>query len=52
MESLEKVNASYEAQLNDWIDHEKAALDLINYVGKLWFDKSVELILFRNQLKD
>ncbi|MGZ4100131.1 MAG: glyceraldehyde-3-phosphate dehydrogenase [Bacteroidia bacterium] len=52
METLEKINADYETQLNDWIDQEKAALDLINVVGKLWFEKSIELILFRNQLVD
>jgi glyceraldehyde 3-phosphate dehydrogenase len=52
MNTLEKVNAEYESQLNDWINHEKAALDLINFVGKLWFEKSIELILFRNQLHD
>jgi len=52
MESLEKVNTDYESQLNDWIKHEKAALDLIGYVGKLYFERSVELILFRNQLRD
>lgn len=52
MESLERVNADYESQLNDWIDHEKAALDLINLVGKLYYEKSIELILFRNQLHD
>ena len=52
MKTLEKVNGDYQTQLNDWIDHEKAALDLINVVGKLWFDRSIELILFRNQLVD
>ncbi len=52
MESLEKVNADYKTQLNDWIQHEKAAIDLISAVGKLWFEKSIELILFRNQLFD
>lgn len=52
METLEKINADYETQLNDWIEQEKAALDLINAVGKLWFEKSIELILFRNQLVD
>jgi glyceraldehyde 3-phosphate dehydrogenase len=52
METFEKVNKDYQTQLNDWIDHEKAALDLINVVGKLWFEKSIELILFRNQLFD
>src|ERR1051325_1074141 len=51
METLTK-NTSYDAQLNEWIKDEKAALDLINAVGKLWFEKSIELILFRNQLVD
>jgi glyceraldehyde 3-phosphate dehydrogenase len=52
METFEKVNGDYQTQLNDWINHEKAAIDLINVVGKLWFEKSIELILFRNQLFD
>lgn len=52
MKTLEKVSVDYEEQLNDWINHEKAALDLINVVGKLWFEKSIELLLFRNQLYD
>jgi len=52
METLIKIKNDYEAQLAEWIKHEKAAIDLINYVGKLWFEKSVELVLFRNQLID
>src|SRR4051812_23750883 len=52
METFEKVNGDYQTQLNDWIEHEKAAIDLIAVVGKLWFEKSIELILFRNQLFD
>ena len=56
LETMEptKGNAkgSYEAELNDWINHEKAAIDLIGVIGKLWFEKSIELILFRNQLVD
>lgn len=52
METFVKVNGDYQEQLNDWINHEKAAIDLINAVGKLWFEKSIELILFRNQLVD
>lgn len=51
METLAK-NTSYENQLNEWIHDEKAAIDLISAIGKLWFDKSIELILFRNQLVD
>lgn len=52
MDTLEKVSGNYEAQLNEWISHEKAAIDLISAIGKLWFEKSIELILFRNQLVD
>lgn len=52
METLEKVNADYQTQLNEWINYEKAAIDLISAIGKLWFEKSIELILFRNQLVD
>lgn len=51
METLTK-NSAYETQLNEWIKDEKAAIDLISAIGKLWFDKSIELILFRNQLVD
>ncbi len=51
METLTK-NTAYESQLNGWIKDEKAAIDLISAIGKLWFDKSIELILFRNQLVD
>ncbi|RME18756.1 MAG: glyceraldehyde-3-phosphate dehydrogenase, partial [Bacteroidetes bacterium] len=52
METLSKIKHDYETQLKEWIDYEKASIDLINYVGKLWFEKSVELVLFRNQLID
>ena len=49
-----KVNSKdhYEAELADWIELEKAAVELIHLTGNLWFDKSVELVLFRNQLVD
>ncbi len=52
MGTFEKVNGDYQSQLNEWINHEKSAIDLINVVGKLWFEKSIELVLFRNQLVD
>ncbi len=52
MENLTQANTDYQTQLNDWIDQEKAAIDLISAVGKLWYEKSIELILFRNQLVD
>lgn len=43
---------NYEKQLIDWIELEKAAIELIHITGSLWFNKSVELIIFRNQLVD
>jgi glyceraldehyde 3-phosphate dehydrogenase len=52
MQTKEKANEAYETQLNDWIIQEKAAIELIGTIGKLWFEKSIELILFRNQLVD
>lgn len=54
LQSDPKVNLKdkYEAELSDWIQLEKAAIALIHITGALWFDKSVEVILFRNQLVD
>ena len=42
----------FENSLNAWMDDEKAAHEFINVVGKLWFEKSIELILLRSQLID
>jgi glyceraldehyde 3-phosphate dehydrogenase len=42
----------YESELNDWIKQEKAAIELISIIGNLWFEKSIELILFHNELTD
>lgn len=35
-----------------WIEKEKKALELINVVGQLWFERSIELVLFRRPLFD
>lgn len=43
---------SYESELSEWIKDEKAAIELIHIVGSLWFDQSIELLIFRNQLVD
>src|ERR1017187_1127921 len=45
-------SSTYESELGSWIEQEKAAIELIKAVGELWFEKSVELIIFRNQLID
>ncbi len=52
LDTLEKVNSNYEGQLNEWVQHERATIDLIGTIGKLWFEKSIELVLFRNQMVD
>lgn len=43
---------SFDKSLRTWMDDEKAAIEFINVIGKLWFDKSIELILLRSQLID
>jgi len=43
---------SYETELNDWIKQEKSAIELIGIIGNLWFEKSIELIIFHNELID
>ena len=50
--SSQEVKHDYETKLNEWIEKEKAAVELIHVIGHLWFEKSVELIIFRNQLID
>jgi len=47
-----KVKKGYEVELNDWIMQETAAIELISVAGNLWFEKSIELLIFRNQLVD
>lgn len=42
----------YESEFSTWIEKEKKAIELINIVGKLWFDRSIELVLFRKPLFD
>jgi glyceraldehyde 3-phosphate dehydrogenase len=43
---MEKFNSS----LKSWIDNEMAAAELINIVSRLWYEKSIELILLRSVL--
>ncbi len=46
------MNGSYELSLNDWSYQEKVANEFISVVYKLFYDKSIELVLFRDQLID
>jgi len=42
----------YQSEFQNWIEKEKKAVELLNVVGQLWFDRSVELVLFRKPLFD
>ncbi|HQQ13319.1 MAG TPA: glyceraldehyde-3-phosphate dehydrogenase, partial [Bacteroidales bacterium] len=44
--TMEKFNSS----IKSWIEMEKASAELINLVSKLWYEKSIELILLRSVL--
>lgn len=46
------VNAGYETGLKEYVDRERAAVDLINSVGQLMYGRGVELVFFRNHLLD
>ena len=46
------ANFKYEKELEAWISKKKAAVDLISSIGSLLYNKSIELVLFRNRLVD
>ncbi|PST83480.1 glyceraldehyde-3-phosphate dehydrogenase [Pedobacter yulinensis] len=46
------MSNNYQAEFQHWIDRERCAVSLINLVGTLWFERSVELVLFRKPLFD
>ena len=44
------LNKVYERELAFQADRRRATVEFINIVSDLWYDKSIELVLFRNQL--
>jgi glyceraldehyde 3-phosphate dehydrogenase len=52
MEELLEAKTGYEAGLKEYVDRERAAVELNNCVGQLMFGKGVELVFFRNHLLD
>jgi glyceraldehyde 3-phosphate dehydrogenase len=42
----------YEKELSYQADRRKASVEFIKIISDLWYDKSIELMLFRNQLID
>lgn len=45
-------NTLYEKELSLQADRRKAGVEFIKFINDLWYDKSIELIFFRNQLID
>ncbi len=46
------VTATYEKELAFQADRRRATIEFIKIVSDLWYDKSIELVIFRNQLID
>ena len=46
------MKTNYQTEFDHWIEQEKKAVELMNLVGQLWFDRSIELLLFRQPLFD
>lgn len=46
------MSTAYDSELENWVVKEKAAISLISSIGYLLYERSVELILFRNHLVD
>lgn len=46
------VSDKYEKELGNWISRKKEAVSLISHIGNLFYDRSIELLLFRNRLVD
>jgi glyceraldehyde 3-phosphate dehydrogenase len=47
---MASMNKQYEKELAFQADRRRACVELIKIISDLWYDKSIELILFRNQL--
>jgi glyceraldehyde 3-phosphate dehydrogenase len=45
-------NMNYEKELSFQADRRRAGVKFINIISDLWYDKSIELVFFRNQLID
>jgi len=42
----------YDKQLDNWIENEKIAANLLNLVGQLMYDKGIEVVIFRQNILD
>ena len=49
---MDNKKASYEKELSFQADRRRAGVEFIKIISDLWYDKSIELVFFRNQLID
>ena len=52
MSTKKNMNGLFESSLNDWADQEMVANEFISVLSKLFYNKSIELVIYRNQLVD
>jgi len=52
MASQKNINGAFERALKNWAEQEMIANEFISVLTKLFFNKSIELVLYRNQLID
>jgi len=52
MPTSKNMNGLYEKSLKNWADQEMIANDFIAVLSKLFYNKSIELVLYRDQLVD
>lgn len=50
--TLDIGHTTYDDELKGWVNQKRAAIDLMNSIGRLMYEKSVELVLFRHHLLD
>lgn len=50
--TLDVGHTTYDDELKGWVNQKRAAIDLMNSIGRLMYEKSVELVLFRHHLLD
>ncbi|MGO4821502.1 MULTISPECIES: glyceraldehyde-3-phosphate dehydrogenase [unclassified Flavobacterium] len=47
-----KNTALYQKEVSFQVDRRRAGVELIKIISDLWYDKSIEMVLFKNQLLD
>ncbi len=52
MPQKKNMNGLYEKSLKEWANQEMIANEFISVLSKLFYNKSIELVLYRNQLVD